>query len=48
VRAELDNGLLHIELERIIPDPEVRTIKIESNSPKIKRNHTQTISVEAE
>ena len=48
VRAELDNGLLHIELERIIPDPEVRTIKIEKSSPQIKRKRTQTISVEAE
>ena len=28
--AVLDNGLLHIDLERKIPEPEVRTIKIES------------------
>ena len=28
--AGLDNGLLHIELERIQPEPEVRTIKIEN------------------
>ena len=48
VRAELDNGLLHIELERIIPEPEVRIIKIENSSSKIKRERTQTISVEAE
>lgn len=26
--ASLDNGLLHIDLEQHIPDPEVRTIKI--------------------
>ena len=48
VGAELDNGLLHIELERIIPEPEVRTIKIENSSSKIKRKRTQTINVEAE
>ncbi len=48
VRAELDNGLLHIELERIIPEPEVRIIKIENSSSKIKRKRMQTISVEAE
>lgn len=28
--AAMDNGLLHIELERPVHDPEVRTIKIES------------------
>jgi len=28
--AGLDNGLLTIELERIVPEPQVRTIKIES------------------
>ena len=48
VGAELDNGLLHIELERIIPEPEVRTIKIENSSSKIKRKRTQTINVEVE
>ena len=48
VGAELDNGLLHIELERIIPEPEVRSIKIENSSSKIKRKRTQTINVEAE
>ena len=48
VGAELDNGLLHIELERIMPEPEVRTIKIENSSSKTKRTRTQTINVEAE
>ena len=48
VGAELDNGLLHIELERIMPEPEVRTIKIENSRSKIKRTRTQTINVEAE
>jgi HSP20 family molecular chaperone IbpA len=28
--AVLDNGLLHIDLERQIPDPEIKTIKIRS------------------
>ena len=48
VRAELDNGLLHIELERIIPEPGVRTIKIENSNSEIKRKRAQTINVEAE
>lgn len=30
--ATLDNGLLNIDLQRIQPEPEVRTIKIESPS----------------
>ena len=46
--AELDNGLLHIELERIIPEPEIRTIKIENSSSEIKRKRAQTINIEAE
>ncbi len=29
-RAEMDNGLLHIDLERPVSEPEVRSIKIES------------------
>ena len=46
--AGLDNGLLHIDLERIVPEPEVRTIKIESASSSSNRKATQTIDVEAE
>ncbi len=30
--ATMDNGLLHIDLERQIPEPEIRSIKIESGS----------------
>lgn len=30
--ARLDNGLLHIDLERRIPEPEVRTIPIQSST----------------
>ncbi len=32
--AKLDNGLLFINLKRLQPDPEVRTIKIESGGGK--------------
>jgi HSP20 family molecular chaperone IbpA len=31
--AALDNGLLHIDLERSVPEPEVRTVKIEHGAP---------------
>ena len=46
--AGLDNGLLHIELERIVPEPEVRTIKIDNGNSGSKRKNAQTINVEAE
>ena len=48
--AVLDNGLLHIDLERRIPEPEVRTIKIES-APAGRKSGTrgpQTIDVETD
>jgi HSP20 family molecular chaperone IbpA len=32
--ATLDNGLLHIDLERHIPEPEVRTIEIKAGAKK--------------
>lgn len=32
--AYLDNGLLHIDLERHVPEPEIRTIKIQSGAAK--------------
>jgi HSP20 family molecular chaperone IbpA len=41
--AELDNGLLHIDLERLIPQREVHTIKIAAASDA-KKN--KTIEVE--
>jgi len=31
IGADLDNGLLHIGLERIVPEPEVRSIEISGN-----------------
>ena len=46
--AGLDNGLLHIDLERIVPEPEVRTIKIESAPSSSNHKTAQTIDVEAE
>ncbi|NQV48057.1 MAG: Hsp20 family protein [Rhodospirillaceae bacterium] len=43
--AAMDNGLLHIELERHVPEPEVRTIKIEKSPAG---NKQKTIEVDAE
>ncbi len=36
IGATLDNGLLNVDLRRIVPEPEVRTIKIEAPSGKPK------------
>ncbi len=47
IGANLDNGLLSINLNRLQPDPEVRTIKIESSGGK-KGNAPQTIDVQPE
>jgi HSP20 family molecular chaperone IbpA len=44
VGAGLDNGLLHVDLERIVPEPEVRTIKIEGTPESRKAG--KTIDVE--
>ena len=46
VGADLDNGLLHIELERIVPEPEIRNIKIENKNSKVKRTQKQIIDAE--
>lgn len=35
--ADMDNGLLHIDLERIVPEPEVRTISIRDRSKGAKK-----------
>ncbi len=48
VGADLDNGLLHIELERIVPEPEIRNIKIENKDSKAKRGRKQIIDAETE
>lgn len=46
--AFLDNGLLHIELERHVPEPRVRNIKIVDASPagKGKARRSKTIDTE--
>ena len=46
--ATMDNGLLYIELERIVPEPEVRTIKIESSPSESKGKGPKTIDVKAD
>ena len=43
--ADMDNGLLHVDLERIVPEPEVRTVPI-SDSGKVAKKATKTIDVE--
>ena len=45
--AQLDNGLLHVDLERPIHEPEVRTIKIEGGA-KDAADAAKTIDVDAE
>ena len=42
--ASMSNGLLHVELIRHIPEPEIRNIKIES--PENKANKPKTIDVD--
>ena len=46
--ATMDNGLLYIELERIVPEPEVRPIKIESSPSESKGKGPKTIDVKAD
>lgn len=42
--ASLDNGLLHIELERLVPEPEIRNIKIQPGGAD--KNKPKTIDLE--
>ena len=44
--ANLDNGLLFINLERLQPEPEVRTIKIENGASGDNGNRPKTIDVQ--
>lgn len=44
--AGMDNGLLHVDLERIVPEPDVRTIQIENAAPDRKKKRPTTISVD--
>ncbi len=46
--ATMDNGLLYIELERLQPESEVRTIKIESGDSGAKRTRPKTIDVQTD
>ena len=48
--ATLDNGLLHIDLVRQVPEPEVRTVKIVKATPAGKKGGkpSQTIDVTPE
>lgn len=45
IGANLDNGLLHIDLRRPIPEPKVRTIKIATPDEGADREGPQTIDV---
>ncbi|MBI2979148.1 MAG: Hsp20 family protein [Rhodospirillales bacterium] len=46
--ASLDNGLLAIELDRIVPEPQVRTIEIESGGADGGKKRRKTIDVQTE
>ncbi|MBI1986612.1 MAG: Hsp20 family protein [Rhodospirillales bacterium] len=46
--ASLDNGLLAIELDRIVPEPQVRTIEIESGGADSGKKRRKTIDVQTE
>jgi len=46
--AALDNGLLHIDLERIVPEPEVRTIKIDNKNAGKGKPKTKMIELETD
>jgi HSP20 family molecular chaperone IbpA len=48
--ASLDNGLLRIDLERRVPEPEIRTIRIDKGTSAGNKapRRTQTIDVEPE
>ena len=45
IGAGLDNGLLHVDLRRIVLEPEVRTIKIQGGAGTKKA--AKTIDVES-
>lgn len=44
--AQLDNGLLHIDLERILPEPEVRTIRIDEAGGAKRKSKPKMIDVD--
>jgi len=46
IGASIDNGLLHVDLIRHVPEPEIRTIKIKAAGGKADK--PQTIDVDPE
>ncbi|CAK0760476.1 Heat-shock protein Hsp20 [Azospirillaceae bacterium] len=48
VGAALDSGLLHIDLKRPMPEPKIRTIKIQKSATSAKNFTPQTIGVGSE
>jgi HSP20 family molecular chaperone IbpA len=48
VAARLEDGLLHIDMLRPVPEPEVRNIKIEKVQPTVKKNIKKIENVELE
>ena len=46
--ANLDNGLLRIELERMVPEPEVRTIEIENRGGRGKGSAKRSATIDVE
>jgi HSP20 family molecular chaperone IbpA len=47
--ATLDNGLLHIDLMRPVPEPKTRTIRIDNAKPlRSRRRSGETINIEPE
>ena len=46
VTARLEDGLLHIDLTRPIPEPEVRKIKIEKVQPTVKTSIQKIETIE--
>jgi HSP20 family molecular chaperone IbpA len=47
LEAVMDSGLLHVDLERIVPDPEVKTIKIKDASADSGAQKIKTVSLES-
>ena len=46
--ARLEDGLLHVDLFRPIPEPQVKTIQIEKGAANGKRSKSTTIDLEAD
>ena len=46
--ASLDNGLLHINLERQLPEAKARTVPIDAGGPKKAVGKRKTIEMDSE